>query len=428
MNDVRALSTTDGCRRLKVAVYHPRTQHSAFLAEALSRYSDVVYVSRFVVSANGGLFSRLVAAGAAKTTAGARAVENRRSDVTAHSVDVLGILFGRLVQTLLGRRVRQRYDRRRDRVAGRRAARLLNGRLAVDIVIAAETGAASLMKHMRQDIPVIIDVAHPHPLEVERCRQLAFKHYPQYASSWDDPPYDHSARVELDEAVCRAAQVWVASSYTARSLREAASPPVQAKVLPYGFPNEASVEPRSTRTYRRQFVFLGAVGLRKGVPLLLDAWQKSGLPASGGVLHIVGRSLDEKLERKIADAPGVRRHGEVSRATVRELLATSDALVSPSYLEGFGRVVAEALQFGLPVLATNTGGVPDILTGEYLRWTVSPGRCAEFSDVLRMFDSDAVARRQYVAAAQSLGQHCTFEAYQNRLLSALRDVALGASK
>lgn len=47
---------------------------------------------------------------------------------------------------------------------------------------------------------------------------------------------------------------------------------------------------------------------------------------------------------------------------VPELLASSDFKVMPSYGETFGRVVIEAMACGCPVLATNAGGVPDIIT------------------------------------------------------------------
>ena len=46
-------------------------------------------------------------------------------------------------------------------------------------------------------------------------------------------------------------------------------------------------------------------------------------------------------------------------------MAASNLVTLPSYMEGFPSVVLEALACGRPVVATNVGGIPEILSNEY---------------------------------------------------------------
>jgi glycosyltransferase involved in cell wall biosynthesis len=50
------------------------------------------------------------------------------------------------------------------------------------------------------------------------------------------------------------------------------------------------------------------------------------------------------------------------RLEIPEIVASLDILIMPSWAETFGRVVIEAMASGTPVIATNAGGVPDIIT------------------------------------------------------------------
>jgi teichuronic acid biosynthesis glycosyltransferase TuaC len=57
---------------------------------------------------------------------------------------------------------------------------------------------------------------------------------------------------------------------------------------------------------------------------------------------------------------------------VRDLLDETDILLVPSRWESFGVVAVEALAMGVPVIASNTGGLSDIV-GDEFGWLVEPG-------------------------------------------------------
>jgi starch synthase len=115
-------------------------------------------------------------------------------------------------------------------------------------------------------------------------------------------------------------------------------------------------EPRPLR-----FIYAGQVSLRKGVPDLLDAWQKAALVDAE--LELVGLwQLSDSKRRSLPR--GVAWRPPCSQEELRERYRAADVFVFPSYFEGFGLVLLEAMACGLPAIASEATAGPDILTEE----------------------------------------------------------------
>jgi glycosyltransferase involved in cell wall biosynthesis len=106
---------------------------------------------------------------------------------------------------------------------------------------------------------------------------------------------------------------------------------------------------------------------RKGHDLLIEAL--AGLRHLSWRLSCVGSTnrspnTAEALRHQV-DAVGlgarVRILGELDGAALEQCFAAADLFVLPSRHEGFGMVVAEALARGLPVIATKTGAIADLV-------------------------------------------------------------------
>jgi glycosyltransferase involved in cell wall biosynthesis len=99
------------------------------------------------------------------------------------------------------------------------------------------------------------------------------------------------------------------------------------------------------------------------------------------------------------DFPGPRTGSELDRA-----YAAADLLVLPSHSETYGMVVTEALARGLPVLATDVGGVPEALghgeDGTRPGLLVPPGDPAALGAALRRWLEDAELRGRLRRAAR----------------------------
>jgi glycosyltransferase involved in cell wall biosynthesis len=112
----------------------------------------------------------------------------------------------------------------------------------------------------------------------------------------------------------------------------------------------------------RRLAFAGLLVPRKGVLHLLEALATPGTMPADATLTIIG----DGPQRAEAERAAARLCGKVTflgfRQDVGRLLAEHDALVLPSTMEQQPLVVAEAMAAGKPVVATDTGGVADMVT------------------------------------------------------------------
>lgn len=109
-------------------------------------------------------------------------------------------------------------------------------------------------------------------------------------------------------------------------------------------------------------IFIGRLVPTKRVDIALHAIEH----ASATHLTVVGdgpqRGALEKLARQLHIADRVSFMGAVEPNVVAELLALAHALVLPSLYEGSPNVVGEALTAGIPVVASDVGGVGDLIS------------------------------------------------------------------
>jgi glycosyltransferase involved in cell wall biosynthesis len=164
-------------------------------------------------------------------------------------------------------------------------------------------------------------------------------------------------------------------------------------------------------------LFAGEVGLRKGVPYLLEALRM--LNSSKIEAKFVG-TVELDPERLLPFRSVADFMGPVSRIRMTELYRWADLLVAPSICEGSALVTYEALASGIPVIATpNVGSrVQNGVDG-----MVVPIRDVEaLAAAIECFAADReflrVCSHNAVAGRDRLG----LDAYQNRLVEVIREV------
>jgi glycosyltransferase involved in cell wall biosynthesis len=204
-------------------------------------------------------------------------------------------------------------------------------------------------------------------------------------------PLDSAA----ERAVLAAARAVVSTSgWTRDRLRSAYG--IEAHVATPGV-DPAPLAAGSVAGHR--LLCVGPVSRPKGHDLLLPA--VTGLPVE---LVCVG-SLTRDPDLVAGLAPGARFTGPLTGADLAAAYAAADLLVLPSRAETYGMVVTEALARGLPVLATEVGGVPEALgrapDGSVPGLLVPPEDTAALTAALRRWLGDPDLRERLRTSAKA---------------------------
>jgi phosphatidyl-myo-inositol alpha-mannosyltransferase len=151
---------------------------------------------------------------------------------------------------------------------------------------------------------------------------------------------------------------------------------------------------------RLRIVFVGQAVERKGLPLLLRAFEalREHIPTE---LTVIGPSLEE-LSPLMLDARGVTVLGKVDEAQKHDALEQADVLCAPSLgAESFGMVLTEAFAAGTPVIASDIAGYRDVVRDGVDGVLVPPGDAQAMAEALRDLYEEPERRAQMARAAAS---------------------------
>lgn len=115
-------------------------------------------------------------------------------------------------------------------------------------------------------------------------------------------------------------------------------------------------------------LFLGLLTQQKGIYDLLEVLAENKTEFENKlILHVGGNGDLTTFHKKIKQLELeniVIFHGWVSGCKKEALFLNSDLLILPSYAEGLPMVILEAMSYGLPVVATTVGAVPEVVSNE----------------------------------------------------------------
>jgi alpha-maltose-1-phosphate synthase len=131
-----------------------------------------------------------------------------------------------------------------------------------------------------------------------------------------------------------------------------------------------------------RFIYAGHASLRKGTPLLIEAWSKADL--RDAELALVGPWILADSKRRSLP-PGIKWFPPCSSQALRDRYRESDVFVFPSFAEGFGLVLLEAMACGLPAIASEATIGPEIITADS-GFITPTGDLDRLVDLLRWFD------------------------------------------
>jgi glycosyltransferase involved in cell wall biosynthesis len=126
-----------------------------------------------------------------------------------------------------------------------------------------------------------------------------------------------------------------------------------------------------------QFLFLGAIGDRKGIFDLLEVLTEHKGKLERDVRLIIGGSGEEKRLYDYINwnnlSSMVRFEGWVNGEKKRAILLQSDIYILPSYNEGLPISILEAMSYSLPIISSPVGGTPEVVKDHQNGFLVGAG-------------------------------------------------------
>lgn len=176
-------------------------------------------------------------------------------------------------------------------------------------------------------------------------------------------------RRNLGKAVQNSDAVITNSQFTEKKVKEAVGE-TSIDIIPFGCPIEMNTVPERSGSDTPKILFVGRFIERKGIEYLIDAFDLIRKECAAELLIVGSGFLEESLAQKIDEmalGESVKLMTRVGNDEIAELYASASVFVLPAIIdskgdtEGLGVVLIEALTFGLPVVASNVGGIPDVI-------------------------------------------------------------------
>lgn len=135
-------------------------------------------------------------------------------------------------------------------------------------------------------------------------------------------------------------------------------------------------------------LFIGRLGWHKGVHILIKAFQQ--LTNNNIRLHIVGWGDYENFLKKICENDKrIIFHGKISNTEIEKIYQICDITVVPSICyENSPIVIYESFCAGVPIIASNIGGIPELIDEGYNGYLFEPHNINQLKDILKNIIED----------------------------------------
>lgn len=171
-----------------------------------------------------------------------------------------------------------------------------------------------------------------------------------------------------------------------------------------------------------EFLFLGEIGERKGLFDMIDvivSHKQDFLDKF--ILYIGGNGNISKLTDLIEKEDLhqiVKFVGWVSGDKKKELLTSCDVYILPSYNEGLPISILEAMSYGMPIVSTNVGGIPEIVKDQENGFLINPGDKQDlFKRIKFIIDNPQVIDKMGQASKQIVKNY-----YPENVIPKLEDI------
>ncbi len=290
-----------------------------------------------------------------------------------------------------------------------------------DVVIGFDTSSWLLSRRCKLfGKAFVLDQSIAHPLGKLKIYEELRAKYPAWKEDIQVKREEHTLLEQ--EEYKNADLIVVASAFTKKTLMMGGIPETKIRVNPYGVGQEFFIDRnRDDHHTGCRFLFLGTLGARKGTPFLLDVWRSNEFWKLNSETWLAGPATDEVLGL-IDGTPGFSYVGRRPHNAMPDLLRQCDVLVFPSYYEGFGQVILEAMAAGLPVITTDRTAGPDVIIHGEDGMLLRAGSHDDLTQAMLWCIRQPDARKVMGQKAREKAKSFSWDAYGNRWLKILEEV------
>jgi len=192
--------------------------------------------------------------------------------------------------------------------------------------------------------------------------------------------HDSNEKLDNKDAELEMADVvFVASSFTKKTLNEFPGSLKRIEVIPYGFPNVFKREYSRMYNSKLKLLFVGKLSQQKGIADLFTAIRPY---LSHLELTLIGhkstndcKALDDELKKH-------KWIPTMAHEQLLEKMRDADILIFPSLFDGYGLVISESMSQGTPVLASTHSAGPDLINDGVNGWLMEPGDVERIQEVI----------------------------------------------
>ncbi len=264
--------------------------------------------------------------------------------------------------------------------------------------------------------------------QIITIHDLGFEHYPEHTPLLVRNYYQH-----FTPKYCRkATQILAVSEFTKQDIMARYGIDENKMEVVYNGFEKSDIKHAEQVTYKNlssdlpYFIFIGAVHPRKNVLTLLKAFEHYKIQSnSTHKLIIIGRKawMNNDLDsyyNSMKFKQEVMWIEQCDRTTLLSILKNACAMVYPSWFEGFGIPIVEAMQLGVPVICSNVSAMPEIAGNAAI--LVNPNSADEIATAMQTISDTPDLRTALIQKGMENAKRFSWDVSANKVVTILNNI------
>ena len=224
---------------------------------------------------------------------------------------------------------------------------------------------------------------------IRYTNEILTEEYRRWGQEFEGVYHKHLTREEHEYD--QADLITVPSKFARRTYIEMGVPPEKLRHVAYGADLSRFSKVADPPVDSFEVLCVGHIAFQKGVPYLLEAFEKFRHPHKRlTMVGMVAPEMEQFLKGKQWEH--VEFLGNVPHARMKDVMSRSHVVVFPSINDGFGMVIGEAMACGCPVISSENSGGMDLIKDGHEGYVVPIRDSASITDRLEQLAQDPVLR------------------------------------